>query len=184
MARGVVVVAVELHACRRARSRSKGRVATKHSNTRAVLRATKRNHVFANMHCNNFTMLRTAVSQDILNKVIAKLITGNVDEWHARTIRAAFADPFKVAVKELIAANLEAFLNDFGGVLIHTVFGSKAEDMANSTATISWSTMLADVLDTPVAKLTVRDDINASKNLVDAGTLVFFETVFEDVLDD
>ena len=31
--------------------------------------------------------------------------------------------------------------------------------------------MLADVLDTPVAKLAVRDDINASKNLVDAGTL-------------
>jgi hypothetical protein len=75
--------------------------------------------------------------------------------------------------------------------------------MANSTATISWSTVLADVLDTPVAKLTVRDDINAGKNLVDAGTLengirlvelakrhkkatnlVFLETVFEDVLDD
>ena len=118
-------------------------------------------------------------------------------------IRAAFADPFKVAVKELIATNLEAFLNDFRGVLIHTVLGSKAENMANSTATISRSTVLADVLDTPVAKLTVRDDINASKNLVDTGTLgneirlvglakrnkkatnlVFLETVFEDVLDD
>ena len=98
-------------------------------------------------------------------------ISLTVDEWHARTIRAAFADPFKVAVKELIATNLEAFLNDFGGVLIHTVLASKAEDMANSTATISRSAVLADVLDTPVAKLTVRDDINASKNLVDAGTL-------------
>jgi len=33
--------------------------------------------------------------------------------------------------------------------------------MVDGTATISWSAMLADMLDAPVAKLTVGDNIDA-----------------------
>lgn len=95
-----------------------------------------------------------------------------IDQGHARAIRAAFADSLKVTVKELAAANLEALLDNLRSVLIHTVLGGKAEDMVNGTATISWGAMLADVLDAPVAELTMGDDINASKHLIDAGTLL------------
>lgn len=58
--------------------------------------------------------------------------------------------------------------------------------------------MFADVLDTPIAKLTVSDNVNACKNLFNAGTLtsvsksasdwgwkahlVFLKTVLKDVL--
>lgn len=44
--------------------------------------------------------------------------------------------------------------------------------MIDSTATISGRTMLANMLDAPVAELTVGDDIYAGEHLVDAGTLM------------
>ena len=43
--------------------------------------------------------------------------------------------------------------------------------MINGTAPVSWGTVLADMLDTPVAKLSMRYDINADEDLVDARTL-------------
>lgn len=43
--------------------------------------------------------------------------------------------------------------------------------MVNRAATVSWSTMLADVLDAPVAKLTVGDNVDTIEDLCDARTL-------------
>lgn len=70
--------------------------------------------------------------------------------------------------------------------------------MINGAAAVGRGSMLADVLDAPVAELTVGDDIDASKDFVDARTLshvsigrdstarctflVLFETILEDVL--
>ena len=43
--------------------------------------------------------------------------------------------------------------------------------MVNGTAAIARSAVLADVLDAPIPKLTMGDNINVSKNLLDAWAL-------------
>lgn len=56
--------------------------------------------------------------------------------------------------------------------------------MIDSASAVLYRSVLADVLDTPVPELPVRDDINAFKDFDDALTLVFFQAVLEDVLHD
>ena len=74
--------------------------------------------------------------------------------------------------------------------------------MIDGTAAVDWEAMLANVLDAPVAKLTMGDDIDARQNFVDTGTLlndrlagshklhagpsthlVLLKTILEDILD-
>jgi len=43
--------------------------------------------------------------------------------------------------------------------------------MVNGSTTISWSTVLANVLNAPIAKLAMGDNVNASKDLLNAGAL-------------
>jgi hypothetical protein len=43
--------------------------------------------------------------------------------------------------------------------------------MVNGTATVRRSTVLADVLDTPVAELTMCNDVDVLQNLFNASTL-------------
>ena len=94
-----------------------------------------------------------------------------VNQWHTRTIWACLADTFQVTLQELASSNLETLLDNLGSVLINAVVCSKSKDVIDSTAAIGWGTVLADVLDAPVAELTVGDDIDACQNLVDAWTL-------------
>lgn len=42
--------------------------------------------MLANMDCDLFSLLLVSVHQDPLNKVVAVLITSNVDEWNSRSI--------------------------------------------------------------------------------------------------
>jgi len=44
--------------------------------------------------------------------------------------------------------------------------------MINCTTHVIWSAMLADVLNAPVAKLTMGDEIDVGKHLFDALTLI------------
>ena len=55
--------------------------------------------------------------------------------------------------------------------MVCAVFRGKAKNMVDGTAAVSGSTMLTNVLDAPIAKLAMRNDIDASKDFVDAGTL-------------
>lgn len=94
-----------------------------------------------------------------------------INQRHTRTILAAFADALQVTVEELATTNLQALLDDLGSVLIHAVLGSEAENVVDGAASISRSTMLANVLDAPVSELAVSDDIDASKDLIDTRSL-------------
>ena len=94
-----------------------------------------------------------------------------VNQGNARTIRAPFADTFEITLKELSTSDLEAFLDNLGSKLVHTVFGSIAENVIDSTATVSRCCVFADVLDTPITKLTVGNNVNAGEDFVDARTL-------------
>ena len=94
-----------------------------------------------------------------------------VNQGHARAIRASLADTVKVAIKELGSTNLQALLHNLGSKLVHAVFGGETDNVVNCPSAIRRVTMLADVLDAPVAKLTVSDDVNAGEDFVDARTL-------------
>jgi hypothetical protein len=89
-------------------------------------------------------------------------ISLTIDQWHAGTILATFANPLKVAVQEVVAANLQTFLDDLGSILVHAVISREPDNMVDSSATVGRGSVLADMLDAPIAKLTMRDHIDTS----------------------
>jgi signal recognition particle GTPase len=127
--------------------------------------------VLANVLSDNLTMLRVGVREDVLDEVVAVLIARDINQRNARTIVTTLTNSIKVASKEINTTNLEALLNNLGSKLIHAVLGSIADDMVNGSATISWSTMFADVLNAPIAELAVSNNVNTSKNFFNARTL-------------
>ena len=94
-----------------------------------------------------------------------------VNQRHAWTILASLADPLKIAIKELITTDLETFFNHLGSILVRAILGSKSKNVVNCPATIRRRSMLTDVLNAPIAELSVGDDIDASEYFIDAGTL-------------
>lgn len=148
-----------------------GWVGAKHADTRTELGATERNHVLADVGSDNLPVLWVGVGQDVLNQVVSVLVARNVDEWNAWAIWAAFTNTVEVAGEKLNTSNLEAFLDDLGSELIHAVLGSVSDDMVDGAAAISWSSVLADVLDAPVSELAVSDDVDASKDFLDTWAL-------------
>jgi len=129
--------------------------------------------VLANVLGDNLAMLRVGVCENVLDEVVAVLITRNINQGNARTIVVTFTDSIKVASKEVDTADLEALLNNLRSELVHAVLGSIADDMVNGSAAISWGTMLADMLNAPVAELSMSDNVDAGKNLLDARALEF-----------
>jgi hypothetical protein len=55
--------------------------------------------------------------------------------------------------------------------LVHAVLGSIANDMFGGTAAISWGSMLTDMLNAPISKLAMGDNVDAGKNLLNARAL-------------
>jgi hypothetical protein len=127
--------------------------------------------MLANMARNDLPVLRIGVSQYVLNKVITILITGDIDEGNSRTVESTLTNAIQITTQKLYTTYFEALFDNLGSELIHAVFRSISNDMINSTAAVSWSAMLADMLDTPVAKLTVSHNIDACKYLFNARTL-------------
>lgn len=128
--------------------------------------------MLSDMAGDNLPMLRVRVSQNVLNKIVAILVAGNINEWNSRTVKTTFTDAIQVATQKLDTTYLQALLDHFGRKLIHAVFRSISNDMISGTTAISWSSMLADVLDAPISKLAVSDNVNAGKHLFNTGTLV------------
>ena len=106
-----------------------------------------------------------------------------VNEWNAWTIRAAFTHTLKIAFQEVRSTYLQALLNDLGCELVHAILSGITKNVVDSAATVSGEPMLTDMLDAPVAKLSMGDNVDAMKHFVNARSLVFLETVFEDVLE-
>jgi len=74
-------------------------------------------------------------------------------------------------IQELSASHLETLFDDLGSKLIGTVLNGEAENMLNSTTLVSRATVLADVLNAPVTKLTMRDNVDTGEDFIDARTL-------------
>ncbi len=111
------------------------------------------------------------MSQDVLDQVISVLVAGDVDERNAWTVAATLANTVKVATEKLDTSNLETLLDNLGCKLVHAVLRGVPDDVVNGTAAISWSAVLADVLNAPVAELAVSDNIDASKDFLNTWTL-------------
>lgn len=92
---------------------------------------------------------------------------------------AAFADTLQITFEKFRTADLEALLDDFGSKLVHAILSRVAKHMVNGTGAVLCGSMFADVLDAPIAELTVGDNVNVVEDLIDAGTLREFskETV-------
>lgn len=73
----VGAVAVDLHASGRAGTSSQGRVAAEHGDAGSVLGATKRHHVLANVGGDDLTVMGARVGEDVLDEVVAELVTSN-----------------------------------------------------------------------------------------------------------
>lgn len=127
--------------------------------------------MLADVASNELAVLRVGVGQDVLNEVVAVLVAGDVYQGDTGTIVTTLANSIKIATEKIGTTNLEALLNDLGGKLIHAVLGGIADDMVDGATAVGWGAMLADVLNAPVAKLTVSNDVNAAKNLLDARAL-------------
>lgn len=127
--------------------------------------------MLTNMGCNLFAVGHRSVLQDPLNQIVAVLVAGNVDERDPGTIRTAFTNTVKIPVEKFVSSNLEALFDDLGSILIHAVFGGILDDDVDSSTAIHRGTVFADVLDAPVSKLTMSDEINVFQNFVDARAL-------------
>jgi len=124
------------------------------------------------MTSNNLPVLWVGVGQDVLNQIVSILIAGNVDEWDTWAIISSLANAVEITAEKLNTSNLEAFLNNLRSELVHAVLRGVADDVVDSTSAICWSTMLTDVLNAPVAKLSMSNDVNAGKDLLDAWALM------------
>ncbi len=128
--------------------------------------------MLADMSGNNLLVLGTRVSQNPLDQVVAVLVTCDINEGDSRAIHTALTHAIEISIKELRSSNFEALLNYLGGKLVRTIFCRVSDNVVNSPTTVGGSSMLADVLNTPIAKLAVSDDVNVGKNLFDAWALV------------
>lgn len=148
-----------------------GRVGTKHADSGSEFGATQRDHVLSNMSSHDVAMLRAGVGQDVLDQVVAVLITGNINEWNARSVGTAFADTIQVSTEKLGPANLQALLDNLGGELVRAVLGSVSDDVVDGTTPVCRGAVLANVLDAPVAKLPVGNNVNVGEYFLDTGSL-------------
>ena len=157
----------------RSRAGCNGRVGAKHTDTGPKFGSAERDHVLADVASDNLPMLGVGVSKNVLNEIVAVLVAGNINEWNTWTVIAAFANTIKISAEKFHSANLEAFFDNFGGELVHAILRCIANDVVNSTAAVNRCSMLANVLDAPISKLAVSNNVDTSKNFFDAWALQY-----------
>lgn len=77
----------------------------------------------------------------------------------------------EIAVQEIVTADLEALLNHFGCKLIDGVFRGKAKDVLNGASAVGDRSMFANMLNTPIAELTMGNNVDTGQNFVDTRAL-------------
>jgi hypothetical protein len=138
--------------------------------------------VLADVDSNLLSLVSMSVHQDPLDEIIAILVASDVDERNARTIWTSSGDDTQVLIQELMTANLETFLNNLGGELIDAVVVGVVQNVVDDTALVRRRAMLAKMLDAPVAKLAMSNEVNVGDHFLDGRALLFFNAVLEDVL--
>lgn len=99
-----------------------------------------------------------------------------VNQWHSRSISAASADSRKIAFQELRASDFQTFFDYLGRKLVHTVVHSKMKNMLDSAAFVVRSAMLTNMLNAPVAELTMCKDVHLPQNFFNGESLLAVST--------
>ena len=124
-----------------------------------------------NVASNHFAMLHSSIVKNPLDEIVAVLVACNVDKWDAGAILAPLADSVEVAAKEFCASNLEALLDYLGGELVGAVLGRIPDNVINGAGAVGRAPVFADMLDTPVSKLSMSDNVDVGKYFFDARAL-------------
>lgn len=127
--------------------------------------------MLSNVGRHHLAVLRCSVVKNPLHKIIAILVTRNVNQRNSSPVQAAFTDPVQISTQELAVPNLQTFLHHLGSKLISAVLSGVTNDVINSPATVWRCAMFADVLDTPVSELSMRNDIDVGEDFLNAGAL-------------
>jgi len=127
--------------------------------------------VLANVSSHNFTVLRVGMCENPLHEVVAVLVARDIDQGNTGSVHSSLTNSVEIPCQELDSTDLEAFLNYLGGVLIHTVLGGEADHVVHGAAAISRGAVLADMLNAPVTKLAMCDNVDVRQDFLDARTL-------------
>ena len=80
-------------------------------------------------------------------------------------------DNCKIALHELRTTNLETLLHNLGSKLVDAVAVGIGKNVVDDAAFVRWRTMLAQMLDTPISKLTMSNKVNACDDFFNRRTL-------------
>lgn len=127
--------------------------------------------MLSNMCSNNLTMLGRGVGQNPLDQVIAVLITGDINQGDSRSVHATLTYSVKVTSQKIGTTYLQAFFNDLRSILIHAVFSCVANYVINCSASVGRRAVFADVLNAPIAELSMGNDVNVGQDFFDTRTL-------------
>lgn len=94
-----------------------------------------------------------------------------VNERDTWTIWVSSGDDAKVPLEKFDTTDLEALLHNLGSKLVNAVAVRVHEDVVNDTTLVRRGTMLAEVLDAPIAELTMSDQIDVGNDFLDGRTL-------------
>ena len=147
-------------------------VGAQHPDTRSKLGAPERDHVLSYVGSNHLTVLRRSVVKNPLNKVVAVLVAGNINQRNAGAVAASLANSIKISTQELGTTNLETLLHNLGGKLVGAILRSVSNDVVDGPAAVRGSAVFADVLDAPVSELAMGHNVDVGENFFNAGTLV------------
>lgn len=156
----------------RAWSGCAGWVCAEHAHSGAKLGSTQRDHVLSNMGDDGFYVLRIlGIVNDPLNQVVAVLIRRDVNDGQAGPVIVSLGNLVQISLTKLAASNLEALFHNLRGKLVEAILHGIANNVVDSPSAIGWCTMLANVLNAPVAKLAMGDQVNISEDLFNARAL-------------
>lgn len=80
----------------------------------------------------------------------------------------------EVTFKEINTTDFEAFFDNLRSKLINTVVVGIAQDMVNDSALVWRGAMLAEVLNAPISKLPVRDEVHVVDDFFDGRALGYY----------
>jgi hypothetical protein len=123
------------------------------------------------MGSDNLPMLGSSIVEDPLDEVVAVLVTRNVNQRDASAVSTSFTNAVQVARKKIAAPDLETLLDNLGSELVSAILRCISNNMVNGSAAVRGGTVFADVLDAPVSKLAVGNNVNVGKHFFDARTL-------------
>ena len=76
-------------------------VGAKHTDARSEFGTPERHHVLPDVGSHHLTMLRRRIIENPLNKIVAILVAGNIDQRNPGAIATSLADTVEIATQKV-----------------------------------------------------------------------------------